>query len=517
MRINNSLKNISIGILSQIVIILLGFVSRKVLIDNLNINYLGINGLLTNIFSVMVLVEGGIGISIVYNLYKPLAENNKYKVIALVQLYKRIYSILALIVVVFSLALFPFLGGLIKDEASINNLTIVYFLFVAKSVISYLNAHKWSLINADQKGYVIARTNLYFQIITTLFKIVVLVLTKNFIFYLLLELFLYIIQNIVNGRIVNTRYSYIKTKEKHHLEYETKVNLKTNVKAMFLHNFGGFLVFGVDNLLISSFIGLAAVGIYSNYTMVINQATAVVNSILGGIGASVGNLIATETIEKNYSIFKVTFFINFWIYSIVVIFLFNVLGPFISWWLGKAYVLDNITFIFIIINLYLLGMRTSIATFKNKAGLFTQDKYIPILEGLINLVVSIILVKSLGLVGIFIGTMVSTILTVFFSQPIIVYKHLFKKPVHTYFVTYSYYTVLTVTICYITSIICQISTPGNSLISLIVKGLVCIIVPNLIYIIIFNKKDEFGYLLNVISSYKEARFQKRVKKISKSI
>ena len=455
MRTTHSIKNISISIISQLVIVALGFISRKVFLDSLGVDYLGVNGLLTNVLSMMALVEGGIGLSIVYNLYKPLAENDRKKVIALVQLYKKAYALLAIIILLISICLYPFLGNLMKDADSISNITIIYFLFVAKNMISYLNAHKWSLINADQRGYVLVKMDVMFQVFTTIAKIIVLVITENYILYLVIELLIFIIQNIVNGRIVNKRYSYIKTKEKYSVDKSTKDNILQNVKALFFHNIGGFLVFGTDNMLIAAYISVATVGLYSNYTMIIGQLSALVKSVLGGIGASIGNLIATENNDKNYSIFKMVYLVNFWIISLCVIFLYNLLEPFINWWLGKGLLLEKTVFIVILINFYLTGMRTAIATFKDKAGLFIQDQYFPLIEGAINLISSLVLVKYFGLAGIFMGTAISTITTIFWTQPCIVYKNVFKKSVQSYFIKYGFFAVLTLVTCFVTTYICN--------------------------------------------------------------
>ncbi|MGZ0876529.1 lipopolysaccharide biosynthesis protein [Priestia megaterium] len=500
MRTEQSIKNIFISIFSQLIIVALGFISRKVFLDSLGVNYLGVNGLLTNVLSMMALVEGGIGLSIVYNLYKPLAESDRKKVIALVQLYKKVYKILALITLLISLCLYPFLEHLMKEGESISNITIIYFLFVAKNIVSYLNAHKWSLINADQRGYVLVRMELFFQVTTTVAKILVLIATENYILYLLIEFFIYIIQNITNGIIVNKRYSYIKTKTKHSIDNDTKENLKKNVKALFLHNIGGFCVFGTDNILISSFVSIATVGLYSNYTMITQQLASLISPLLGGIGASVGNLIATESNEKNYSVFKIAYLMNFWIYSFSLIFLYNLLEPFINWWLGDGYLLDNVAFIFILINFYLNGMRTAISTFKNKAGLFVQDKYAPLFEGLINLVFSLVLVKYLGLTGIFLGTAISTLSTVFWTQPVIVYKNVFKRSVWSYFKSYSFYALLTIGTCFITTIACNNFVEGGNFISLLLKGIICLVIPNSIYVIVFFKTAEFQYLTNILKS-----------------
>ncbi|MFW0899361.1 lipopolysaccharide biosynthesis protein [Clostridium perfringens] len=498
MRIKKAIKNIATSIISQIVIIILGFVSRKVFIDNLGTEYLGINGLLTNILSMMVLIEGGIGISIVYNLYKPLAENNKEQIIALVNLYKKSYRVLALIILIISIFLYPFLNKIMKTDISAISIILVYSIFVIKNIVSYLNAYKWALINADQKGYILTINNLIFQIVTTISKIIILVLTKNYLLFLLIELIIFIIQNFVNTKTIRRIYPYLNDKVNVSLDSKTKNNINKNIRAMFLHNIGGYLVFSTDNILISSFINVSTVGLYSNYTMIIGQLSGLLSPVISGIGAGVGNLIATENEEKIYEIFKTTFFISFWIYSFATIFLYNLLEPFINWWIGEGYLLNKFVFLVVLFNFYINGMRSVIGTYKSKAGLFVQDKYMPALEGVVNLVMSLILIKYLGLVGVFLGTTISTLIIPFWNQPRIVYKELLKKSVSKYFITYLVYLMIMLGVGWVTSNICNSIVSGYSFTSLIVRGVVCVIIPNIIYFIIFFKTKEFQYLWSSI-------------------
>lgn len=499
MRTKNSIKNIYINITTQIIITFLGFVSRKVFIDSLGTEYLGINGFLTNVLSMLSLVEGGIGTSIVYNLYKPLADKDEPRIIALVQLYKKLYGILAIMVFVLSLFIYPFLGSLMKGN-TINNIIIIYYIFVIKNVISYLNAHKWSLINADQKGYILAKYNLLFNIITTISKIFILLLTKDYILFLLIEAFIFMVQNVWNGKVVNKIYPYIKTKKVYTVEKTTKENLVNNVKALFLHNIGSYCVFGTDNILISAFINVKTVGLYSNYTMIISQLSSLLTPILGGVGASVGNLIAIESKEKNYEIFKVIYLVNFWIYSFCAIFLYNLLEPFINWWLGNGLLLDKLTLVIVLINFYITGMRNSIITFKVKAGIFQEDKYIPIIEAIINLGASMILVKILGLAGIFIGTTISTITIPLWTQSKLVYNNIFNKSVREYLKKYLHYIIITIIVGFITTFLCNSIVTTAGFLGLLFKGIICAITPNLIYLIIFYRSNEFKYLFNVIKN-----------------
>lgn len=500
MRVRNSIKNIYISILTQIIITLLGFISRRIFLDSLGSEYLGINGLLTNILSMLSLVEGGIGGSIVYSLYKPLAEDDREKIISLVQLYKRAYIVLSGIIFILSIALYPILNIVIKESDGIENLTLVYFIFAFKNIISYLNAHKWSLINADQKAYVLAKYNLIFNVITTISKIIILLLTNNYILYLIVELFIFMIQNIWNGKIVNKRYSYIRTTKRYKVDEEIKVNLIKNVKAMFLHNIGGYCIFGTDNILISVFINLRTVGVYSNYTMIINQLKGILSPIITGIGASVGNLIAIESKEKSYEIFNVIYLINFWIYGFCSIILFNLLEPFIEWWLGKGLLLDKFTFIVILVNFYITGLRSCIITFKDKAGIFTNDKYIPIIESIINLFSSIILVKYLGLVGIFIGTTISTLLMPFWIQPKLVYNNVFNKSVLIYFEKYIKYLFITLFAGMVNYICLNYINIHNLFLELVVKGFFSIIIINFIFLLMLFKTKEMKYILRLIKN-----------------
>lgn len=498
MRTKNSIKNIYINVISQIIIIILGFISRKVFLDNLGTEYLGVNGLLTNVLSLLSLAEGGVGTSIIYNLYKPLAEDNKDEVMALVQLYKKIYGIFAIGVFVIGILIYPFLGIIMNGDTNIPNLFLVYLIFIIKNVISYLNAHKWSLINADQKGYVLARVNLTFNIITTISKIMILKVTQNYVLYLIVELIIFIVQNLWNGRVVNIRYPYINTNKKYKVKKEIRENLIINVKALFLHNIGGYCVFGTDNLLIGGFINVVTVGLYSNYTMVIGQLNGLITNILYGIGSSVGNLIAIEKKEKVYEIFNVVNFISFWIYSVGSITLYNLIEPFINWAFGKGLLLDKLSLVILLINFYLTGMRVVINIFKSKAGIFSPDKYIPLLEAAINLGSSLILVKFLGLAGIFLGTTISTISIPLWTQSKIVYNQIFDKSVKEYFKRYFIYIGLTLISLLMVTSLCKLVVINGKLVEIILKGIISISISSLIYIIVFFKTKEFKYILSLI-------------------
>ncbi|WP_147533179.1 lipopolysaccharide biosynthesis protein [Bacillus marasmi] len=499
MRSINSIKNIAVSILLQLVIILLGFMSRKVFLDSLGTEYLGVNGVLTNIIAILSLVEAGISGSLTYNLYKPLAENNREKIIALVQLYKQVYRVLAFIIFVVSLAIYPILDHLLKGSESVSFLKLAFFIFVLKNIVYYFYEHKVAIFVADQKEYILTRIYTIFHVIATLAKMLILILTKDFILFLIIELITNTLQCFINNRVVAKRYPYLFTKKRYQLEKQEKAGLITQIKALFLHKVGTYFIYGTDNMIISYFLGVGTVGLYANYLMLIGQVGALFTPILGGMTASVANVITIEGKDKQYSVFNMVYLINFWLYSIGIIFLYNLLEPFINWWLGDGYLLDHLTFIILLVNFYLTGMRACITTFKEGGGIFVLDKYTPIIEAGLNVGISMILVHYLGLAGIFLGTTIS-LLAVFWYPPRLVFKNIFGQKVSTYFWKYGFYSLLAVVTCVVTTLLIDHLFSGNSLLILVGKGLVCLFVPNLVYLLVFFKRPEFQYLKDIIGN-----------------
>lgn len=511
MRTKNSVINIGIGLISQIIIVLLGFFSRKVFLDNLGIEYLGINGLLTNVLSMLSLVEWGIGSTMLFSFYKPLAEKDKVKIAGLMQMYKKIYRCLAILVLAISMGLYPFLNVFIKEIDTIPHIRIVYGIFVANNLLSYLFTYKFALINADQKAYMLNIINTCAQIFMTSIRIFILINYQNYILFLSVELVITFIRNLISSMIIDRRYKFLKDIGVVELDHETKHELIDKFKSIMLHKLGIYCVYSTDNLLISALVSVQAVGLYSNYTMIIKQLNGLITPIFTGINASVGNMIAVESKEKSYSVFKIIFLINFCIYSIATIFLYNLVEPFIEWWLGPGLTLGGMTFNMIIFNFFIKGMQTSIDITKTTAGLVNEDKYVALIEAGINLVAAILLASKFGLVGIFLGTTISTLTTTFWNQPRLVYKYIFNKPVRSYFITYTKYIAIMGSAFIISTYLCSIIEIKSILLTLALKGVVCIIIPSIIYIVCFYRCYESQYIINMIRS---DLAKKKVKKLT---
>ncbi|WP_066056297.1 lipopolysaccharide biosynthesis protein [Robertmurraya korlensis] len=508
MRVKNSMINIGAGLANQMIITILSFVSRTVFISTLGIEYLGINGLFTNILAMLTLAEAGLGASIMYSLYKPLAESDHYRVNILMKFYKNAYLVIAAIVLVSGLAIMPFLDMFIKDT-NINNVHSIYLIFLLNTVAPYFYVHKSSFLNVSQKGYIVTGIYSISSILSVCLKIAILHFTQDYILYLVIDSVITISNSIILAIIVNKMYPFLRDKVKGKIDSSTKKDITKNVKALILQNIGNYLIFGTDNIIISSFVSVAAVGIYSNYNMLIEICRTFINQIFNNIYHSVGNLVAKENIEKVYSIYKTYRLLNFWLYSIFTIFLAIMLEPFISLWLGKDFLFEgNLIYVLMLI-FFERGMRNSITTLKTTSGIFHEDRYAPLCQAVINLVVSITLVQKIGITGVFIGTLVSALAVPFWLTPYLVYKKVFSKPISSYIRSYTVYLVTGFVVYLITKNTGDLIN-AHDIKTLILKAVISLTIPNIIYILIYHKTEEFKYLYGIAKGL----FQKTFKLIS---
>lgn len=496
MRVNNSIRNIITALIGQGIGIIMSFISRLIFINVLGSEYLGVNGLFTNLLSLLTLAEMGIGGAIIYSLYKPLAIKDTIQIKKLMYFYETTYRWIGIIIFFLGISLVPFLDYIIKDQPNIPNLTYIYILFLINTVASYFFAYKRSLIIADQKNYIATIYRYGFYIILNLIQIIILITTHSFILFLIAQIIITVLENILVARKADKIYPFLKQKTKIRLDKETKKEITKNVKAMMCHRIGGVVVNGTDNILISSFIGIVWVGLYSNYYLIINALNIIIGQVFSAVTASVGNLNVLESKEKSYYMYKRILFINFWIAGFCGICLAILFNPFITLWIGYEYLFENYFVIIIVVNFYIAIVRKATLVYRDAMGLFWQDRYKPIFESIINIVVSVLLAIKLGIAGIFIGTFISTMTTAFWVEPYILYKYGFEMNVRDYFFRYIKYTAVILVTGIITQQICTVFTTVTWM-SLFGRAVVCLIVPNLIFVACFYRTDEFKYFWNL--------------------
>ncbi len=510
MRIKNSIRNIFAGILMQITVMILNFVSRAVFVKILSIEYLGVNGLFTDILSMLNLAELGIGSVIIYSLYKPLAIDDKNKVASYVRFYKVAYNTIGLIIFAAGMIITPFLHVFVKEVPNIPNLQFIYILFLLDTCSTYFFGYKSAILQADQKKYILSAITILQQVASNIAMIVILIATRNFILYLIVRVLMHVLQNIFTIYIVNKKYSYLKKfNDQIRLAKEDKKVFFSNLRKVVVSKIGDYCVLSTDNLIMSYYLGVYYVGLISNYGLIIKAVNGLVIQIFDGITASFGNLLVTETAEKKYSVFKIIMFVNFWIMGFCTVCLYVLINPFISLWLGQNYIIEQKIVSLLVLNFFILGMRTSINIPRNTSGLFTKDSYASMAEAAINLFFSILLVKRIGIAGVLIGTTISAISVQFFTVPYFSYKYVFKVKQIEYYAHYFKYFAVTILALAITKYFCSVLFIGTSVKFFAIKLAACCILPNSIFLFVFRKTEQFIYLRKQISTALQALSKRR--------
>ncbi len=502
MRTKNSIKNTSVSFITNLLTIVIGLIAQAIFIKILGSEYLGINGLFSNIISMLGIVELGVGSAIIYHLYKPIAEEDIKKVKALMNFYKKCYTIIALIILTIGLMITPYLNLFIEEVTIDINISLVYILFIIEIVCSYLLSYKRSIINANQKNYLVNFIHIGYLVILNILEIIILVLTKNYYLYLGIKIGMRILENVGVTLLANKLYPYLKNNNEK-LDENTKKDIFQKVKALFFHKIGGFIVLGTDNIIISKFIGIIEVGLYSNYYMIIDAVEKLFGQVIKVITPSVGNMLVKESSEKSFEIFKRVRFLNFWIATFSGISLLVVMNSFITVWIGSKYLLATCVLIVLVLNYYAKSMRSCHMIFKEAAGIYYEDRYIPLLESVLNIVASLILLKYFGLAGIFMGTIISSLALYCISYPKYVYKKLFNRSYLNYTKETLGYLSIFLVLAVITFKISRLIVINNAFLSLIINCLIAVVIPNLVLLIIFWHTDNFKYYLNLLKSFKK--------------
>lgn len=497
-RTSNSLKNSFSSLLSNIVAIIVGFIAQALFLKILNTEYLGLNGLFTNVLTMLSFFELGIGNAIVFYMYKPLAENNVEKIKQLMNFYKKSYRIIALIVFSIGMLLLPFIKYLVNDVNIDINIYIVYFLFLLSTVVSYLMVYKRNMLYADQKNYYINIIHCFYLVLLNISQLIFLAITKNYYLYLIIKICCQILENVVITILVNNLYPYINESNNLKLDKETEKNIFQKVKALIFHKVGYIIINGTDNIIISKFFGLVAVGLYSNYYLIINSVFTMFSQAITSLTASVGNLLVNCDSTKSFNIFKKIRFINFIVSTFCATCVLCLIQPFITIWIGKEYLLDKIILFVLVFNLFQKLQRCTYMTFKDSAGIWEEDRFVPIIESLLNIIFSILLLKIFGLAGVFLGTIVSGLALWCYSYPKFVYKKIFSRSYFEYACETLNYIFIFCIIVFITYISTNLYLFSNSFVQLIFNGCLCLIIPFVLISIIFRKHEEYKYFLELI-------------------
>lgn len=492
---NKAIINMSAAILAKGLTVALQFASRVIFVQFLSKEYLGVNGLFTNILSVLSMADLGMGTAMMYALYEPIAQGNEKKISALVAFFKKIYRYIAGFILIVGMLLTPFLKYIVNLDKPIPYLECYYWLFLMNTVFSYLFVYRTTLLLADQKEYIISKWRMIFQIIAFVGKTVVLLILKNYIIYILIGNICVLLENYVENRVAYYRYPYLQLRALD-LEQEEKRKIFKNVKALFLYRVCGTVQNNTDAILISVFVGTVVVGSYSNYALVVSSIVSIITMLFGSLKASVGNMIAEKDDSENkYFIFNVLERFTYWLIGFCAVCFWVLMQDFIKIVFGRDYLLDSALLVCIIANFYTSNIRQNIWTYRETAGVFQETKYVTLVTATINLVLSVILGYYLGIHGILLATVIARMIYAWWKEPIVLYSRCFSKPVCEYFIKYVLNVLVLVITCGITSALSQFTKGLSEILSFMMKLLICIVVPNTIFAVYILPTKEGKYLV----------------------
>lgn len=423
-RTKMSQKNFVYSIVGRLVSMLTSFASRTVFVRVLSAEYLGLGGFFGNIFSIVSLCELGMGAAIAQSLYKPLAEEDEYRVSAIVAFYEKFCRLLSIVIAVLCTLAVPVLRGMVKTNLDFSLIISAYLIFVVHSVVSCLLTPKCTLVVCDQRLYVVTLVRSVFGVFALVLQSTMLIITGEYLLYLVSRIMVLTVEDIVINRYADKNYPCLKLKSNVTKEY--KKSLYNNVKALVWHKVGGVLSRSTDSILLSCFVGLSGMGKYSNYALVIGTVGAFFDVAINAVSASVGNLGASDRGKKSEEIMRLMYFINFWLLTVGTSIIVATLNPFIKLWLGEQMLFNNAEMLVIVSSFYFSCIRDPVQIFVSTYGLFKESRFLPVMRAIVNLVLSVIFMKKIGVAGVFLGTALSTVTVPLFGEVFVLYKHGFS-------------------------------------------------------------------------------------------
>ncbi|MBR3017173.1 MAG: oligosaccharide flippase family protein [Clostridia bacterium] len=506
-RIQKSADNFFAGITNRLVSTVLSFVIRTVFIHYLSAEYLSVNGLYSGILTMLSFAEMGFGVAMTYSMYKPLAEKDDRKLSQLMVLYRRVYFRVGCVILALGLSVIPFMDLIIKNPPDIDGLTFYYLIFLLNSVLSYwFFAYRTSILSADQRSSVISYWNTVFSVAKTILQIVLLVLFRNYTLYLLAQIACTIGQNILLSIKAKKEYPVFDFKTARELSKEEKGKIFADTRALMLRKLAFSILHSSDTIIISSMVGVNWVGLLSNYVLIEDAVTSVLTQLTWAITASLGNYFANEDTEAGYHLFRRVEFLNFWLYSFCSVAMVTLMTPFVQLWLGESFILGQWIVAALILRFFTAGYTNTMSTFRTTLGLFVQGKYIPLFSAIVNICLSVSFSIRWGVAGVLFATSLTRLSMDMWYTPRIIFHERFKKNVSQFFLDYLLRLgLLALTAFGMARLAGIVVGEGVTIARFVMLLMMTAILPNLIFLFVFRRREEFRELLAMAKSFVRRR------------
>lgn len=491
-RTTNSLRNASASIGAQLLSNLLRFVCRTVFIHTLGREYLGISSLYTNVLTILSITELGFASAVTYSLYDPLASGDLPAIRAIMAFLKKAYRSVGLAVLLLGLGLMPFLPQLMNGVTDKVNIYQYYLLYLAETVVSYLFfAYKSTLLIADQKKYTVELVSFACQIAMNLLQLAVLLLWRSFLGYTLLSIATHVVTNLVTAALVDKRYPWLKEPAEKLPKAERRAIFQ-RVYAAALYKVSTAIGTAKDNLLISAFVNVTAVGLYNNYSLIVGIVQKLLSGIFQGFSASLGNLYATRDRQYNEFIFRCLNLLNNVLIAVCGVCFLTLLQPFVGLWAGADYLLPDGVVTVIVLNFITNYWQSVPQLYCNASGVFVRGKLRAVASAALNLILSLILVWKFSITGVLLGSVFSRLLTAWWFDAWLIYRVGFGMSPRRYFLDCGV-NLAVIGVCFI-AVKALFSQAAASWWMLLPMGLVSVLLPAGVYLLLYGRSKEFAFL-----------------------
>lgn len=482
MRLNiaeNAVRISIYGIVNKMVMIVLPFIVRTIMIKEIGAEYIGLNGLFTSLLQVLNLTELGFGSAMIFSMYKPIADNDSEKICALINFYKKTYHTIGVIVLCIGVIALLFIDRLVSGEVPAKiNLRVLFGVYLVNTVLGYfLYAYKSSLFYAHQRYDIYNNIQTVLNFFNYIYQAIILILFKNYYAYIVTLPIVTILLNIISAKYADKMYPMYHAEG--YLDRETKIDIRNHVFALAGHKIGGGLSNSCDNLIISCFLGITVLAIYSNYYYIISSLNGFMMIATNALTAGIGNQIVNDDKKKVYNNFIQISCLISTISGWCTICVLCLTQPFMNVWVGEELMLGFDTVIYMSVYFYIWTTRYIISIYKDANGMWNADVLKPYIEGGINLCVNIMLVKSYGINGVLLSTILSMILIGIPWETRVLFKNYFKFSEVNYYLRRLLYAAITVVALVLTYWICGLFTDFD-IYGLICRAAVCMIVPTVI-------------------------------------
>lgn len=498
-RTQKSSRNLMFALISQVLIIGVKFFTRTALINTLGIEAVSINALLSEVVAMLSLAELGVGTAIVYNLYAPLAVGDHKKISQYMGLFKKAYQIVALLIFVIGIAFIPFLPKIINDLSySMSYIRVIYMLFVVQTAGSYLFSYKTALLNADQKNYIFSIIYVSTKTVGAVVLIAVLYFTKSLIAFMCVNVIITLSINFIASLVVDKQYSYL---GKHDiLPVEERKEVFSNIKNIFIKSLSGKITTSTDNILISTLVSTVQVGYYSNYNIFFAMVYQLSLQFGGSINASMGNFLSTESSEKSAEMLKRMTFLFYLISACGILCLYAAITPFIKLWIGDEFLLEPIIVTICCFNSFLAFMRAPLWGIMNVSGLFKQDKNIAIVGSVANLIISIGIGLKFGMIGIFLGTIMSGLIQLFLKSNLL-FREKFQLSPFSYYRMWVFGIISMMIQLWIVNNLADRIRFDNLIVELLLKLVMAVGIFAVVNFLLYFRTKEFAYALSLVKRF----------------